>query len=272
MTTPNSLPRQRERRRSKRNKTVSSSVAALGAAAYLGLQISRLFSPDVIPEDYVEPIDKPVVMQVNDEVTNEVLEDITYIEGETEDALPETISTYDEFERYFYRDGLWDADLLEKYFSLENLDSFKYLDEIGIIVYTAHRLDVDPALLLAIRQAEGGEAGKEFGILPEAMSEEMRQRYYDDRGIYEPNGAWREYIVRFPGDELEKQATWCAWTIRKNKERYRQAGGNPDNIEGFIDFLGDRYAPARAENDPHGLNQYWEGNVLRLLHQYSAVY
>lgn len=268
MVVINSLPRERERRK---RKLIGKSVAALGIAAYFGLQISRLFSPDSAPpEDYMEDF-RPVVAVAAEEINNTQEEMPVYLESEIEDLF-ETMSTYDDFERHFYNDNSWNIDLLERYFPLENLDDFKYPDEIGIIVYTAWRLNVNPALLLAIRQAESGGSGREFGILPEAMSEEMRRRYYDDKGIYEPNGMWREYIERFPGDELEKQATWCAWTIIKNQERYRSSGENPDNIEGFINFLGDRYAPIGAENDSCGLNRYWEDNVLRFLRKYSTIY
>jgi len=40
----------------------------------------------------------------------------------------------------------------------------------------------------------------------------------------------------------------------KNRERW---DGNSD----FIDFLGNRYCPVGANNDPTGLNKNWKQNV-----------
>ena len=40
---------------------------------------------------------------------------------------------------------------------------------------------------------------------------------------------------------------------------------NWDGKKDFIKFLGSRYAPIGAKNDPHGLNKNWVGNVHAIL-------
>ncbi len=82
-------------------------------------------------------------------------------------------------------------------------------------------------ILLGINRAEGNVKGREFGIMnPEA-------------------------------DNLDKQAGWCAASIVKSRARWVKAGKPED----FITFMGRRYCPVGAENDPDGLNVNWVGNV-----------
>jgi len=85
------------------------------------------------------------------------------------------------------------------------------------------------ALMLAIREAEKGRAGLEFGVL-------------HPRAIY---------------TDLRTQAAWCAGTIRANFTRFK----NQEQYADYIDFLGSRYAPLGADNDPENLNRHWPGNV-----------
>lgn len=84
------------------------------------------------------------------------------------------------------------------------------------------------SLLFAIRKAEHGGPGVEFGVLnPKAK-----------------------------GTNLRTQAGWAAATIMKNRSRH-----NPKKDGNFIKYLGARYAPKGAENDPKGLNANWIDNV-----------
>lgn len=78
-------------------------------------------------------------------------------------------------------------------------------------------------ILLAIRKAENGRAGCEFGV--------------------KNPKAW--------DTDLDTQAGWASATIVKNRGRW---DGNGD----FIDFLADRYCP--IECDPVG-NKNWKRNV-----------
>jgi len=92
----------------------------------------------------------------------------------------------------------------------------------------------DPVLfciVFAIRNAENGRRGLEFGV--------MHPRAKD-----QPNS-------------LRVQAGWCAATVYKNYHRWLKSESKLD----FIEFLGSRYCPVGAENDPDKLNQYWITNV-----------
>jgi hypothetical protein len=89
------------------------------------------------------------------------------------------------------------------------------------------------ALLFAIRKTENGGPGVEFGVLhPKAK-----------------------------GTNLRTQAGWAAATIIKNRGRH---DANKDGD--FVSFLGSRYAPKNAENDPQGLNANWIKNAT---HHYN---
>lgn len=82
----------------------------------------------------------------------------------------------------------------------------------------------DYLLLLAIRKAENGRAGLEFGIMnPKA-------------------------------NNLDKQAGWAAATIVKHHKRF----GDEKVTAEFIDSLANRYCPAAV--DPEG-NRNWKKNV-----------
>ncbi len=87
--------------------------------------------------------------------------------------------------------------------------------------------DADLRLLFAIRRAELGGPGREFGI--------MNSKAHN----------------------LDLQAAWCACTIRNHRLRHADHNCGLD----FIACLGRRYAPIGAANDPDGLNKNWESNV-----------
>jgi hypothetical protein len=124
---------------------------------------------------------------------------------------------------------------------LRNLNHFSFPEELPVILEVARRYfpenefyPVNPyALLLAIREAERGRKGFEFGI------------------------------VAVKGTDLRTQAEWACATVKKNFERFR-ASGEKD----FIAFLGKRWAPIGAENDPKGLNRFWADNVRFFYHKY----
>ena len=87
----------------------------------------------------------------------------------------------------------------------------------------------DFIILLAIRKAENGRAGCEFGI--------------------KHPKAW--------DTTLDKQAGWAAATVVKNRTRWYDSGACHE--VDFITFLADRYCPKSA--DPEG-NKHWKKNVL----------
>ena len=89
-------------------------------------------------------------------------------------------------------------------------------------------------VVAAIRYAENGGAGKEYGILSKRV-----------------------------GPTYRSQAGWCAATVQKNWDRYLTAGGDSSDINAYIKYLGARYCPVGADNDPGGLNVHWVTNVTK---------
>lgn len=99
--------------------------------------------------------------------------------------------------------------------------------EVTEIQDACYRNNLEPQLvpiMYAIRKAENGRPGLEFGIMnPEA-------------------------------DTYSKQAGWAVCTVQKNYDRWLKDNQDKE----YIDYLGDRYCP--AEVDPEG-NVNWKKNV-----------
>jgi len=97
-------------------------------------------------------------------------------------------------------------------------------------------------VVYAIRRSENGGPGREFGILVKGV------------------------------DTYRQQAGWCAATVRKNYERWlKTKPADPMNIPVFIVFLGSKYCPVGASNDPTGLNKNWVGNVTDWYEVYRGI-
>ena len=78
---------------------------------------------------------------------------------------------------------------------------------------------------------------------------------------YAENGKTYQYGIihkRCPKG-YRHQAGWCAATVQKNWDRWVKAGKRGE----FVVFLGNRYCPVGADNDPNGLNKHWIGNVRK---------
>ena len=89
-------------------------------------------------------------------------------------------------------------------------------DEYKTIMAAASRngcLGDNALILFAIRKAENGPPGLEFGILYRA------------------------------GTDLDTQAGWAAGTIIKNRARWKDADEELFGYKGFIFFLGTQYCP-----------------------------
>jgi hypothetical protein len=97
-------------------------------------------------------------------------------------------------------------------------------------------------ILFAIRTAENGRPGIEFGVL-------------HPRAVDKPNS-------------LRVQAGWCAATVSKNHKRWLASKQDVD----FITFLGNRYCPVGADNDPTGLNKHWVRNVRKITERNLRVH
>ena len=113
-------------------------------------------------------------------------------------------------------------------------------EERRIIERTAERAAIDPAFLQALRRAENGGPGREFGVLS------------------------------VPAPTYHEQARVAAESIRRNVERFAERGGQAvDPATGrytpdFIAFFSSRYAPVGVGNDPSGLNRHHARSLLRL--------
>ena len=108
----------------------------------------------------------------------------------------------------------------------------------------AVRVNIRPELrtklapyVAAIRYAENGRAGREYGILHPRVDPTYRS-----------------------------QAGWCAATVQKNYDRWVKAGRKGE----FVTFLGGRYCPVGAKNDPNGLNKHWIKNVKKFQKRFAS--
>lgn len=110
-------------------------------------------------------------------------------------------------------------------------------EEQAVILQTAASVGVPATFLAAIRIAENGGPGKQFGVLSERA------------------------------DTYEAQAHVAALSIRNNAYRYvlRFKEWPVDSTgllsDAFIKFMAARWAPVGATNDPRALNEHWPTNV-----------
>jgi len=112
----------------------------------------------------------------------------------------------------------------------------KLLQELPVIKRAAERNNCrgdDFLILLAIRKAENGRPGREFGILnPDCL----------------------EQIAKRPQSSLDIQAGWAAATVINNRRRWLDASRPGD----FIEFLAERYCPPSIDSEG---NENWKRNV-----------
>ena len=109
-------------------------------------------------------------------------------------------------------------------------------DAIVVNIRPELRKELAP-IVAAIRYAENGGKGKEYGILHPRVKPTYRS-----------------------------QAGWCAATVQKNYDRWVKAGRKGD----YLVFLSKRYCPVGADNDPNGLNHHWLGNVRKLRKRFTT--
>ena len=120
----------------------------------------------------------------------------------------------------------------------------KFEDAIRVNIRAELRAELAP-IVAAIRHAENGRAGREYGVLGDAIRRDMVRR----------------------GDTYRPQAGWCAATVQKTYDRWVRAG----RPGAFIAYLGKRYCPIGADNDPQGLNRHWVKNVTAWRQKISGV-
>ena len=93
-------------------------------------------------------------------------------------------------------------------------------------------------IVAAIRYAENGRAGREYGILHPRVDPTYRS-----------------------------QAGWCAATVQKNWDRWHKAGAKGE----FITFLGGRYCPLDDPRDKDKLNRHWIPNVNKFKKRFAIT-
>jgi len=102
-----------------------------------------------------------------------------------------------------------------------------FVDAIEVNVRPECRDRLAP-IVAAIRYAENGGRGREYGILHPRVKPTYRS-----------------------------QAGWCAATVQKNYDRWKKAGSKGE----FIAYLGAKYCPVDDPRDKEGLNRHWVRNV-----------
>lgn len=118
--------------------------------------------------------------------------------------------------------------------------------EQAAIIAMAEGYDVPATFLAAIRIAEDGRAGREFGVLslrPATSPLDMK-----DAKVY------------------GRQLRACASSVANNIGRFGDAAFGPDGYltMAFIQAMAARWAPPNADNDPTHLNENWPRNVARV--------
>ena len=110
-----------------------------------------------------------------------------------------------------------------------------FQDAIEVNIRPELRAELAP-IVAAIRYAENGGKGKEYGILHPRVKPTYRS-----------------------------QAGWCAATVQKHYDRWVKAGRKGE----FVVSLGARYCPIGADNDPDNLNRHWIGNVKKFQRKFK---
>jgi hypothetical protein len=155
-----------------------------------------------------------------------------------------------------------------------HLERFSFPEEIPTIMKIAEEYfskgdieyPVNPyALLFAIREAEKGRKGFEFGIISAKNTDLETQCRYACETIINNVKRFYQYLQEGERSALSER--------REDELCSRSVEGKPGfplKYNDFITFLGSRYAPAGADNDPHNLNSHWVRNVKFFYNQFTG--
>lgn len=111
--------------------------------------------------------------------------------------------------------------------------------EKPLIRVAAARRNLDPAFIMAIREAENGGPGIEFGVEPPGSYD-----YAGQLAVTVATVAHR--LESYPGNPLARNA---------NQQIVYNAR--------FLAYFASIWAPVGATNDPHGLNANWLENCTK---------
>jgi hypothetical protein len=124
-----------------------------------------------------------------------------------------------------------------------------WAEETSEIKRVSERYGVDPCFVAAIRKAENGGEGREFGVLSVEAPSYARQ-------LAVTCGSTRNSLVRFGAYPFEVIRT----DQRNNRLVYNRQ---------FVRHFQERWAPEGVSNDPTDLNKNWYSNVLRFYHRFA---
>jgi len=120
--------------------------------------------------------------------------------------------------------------------------------EQAAILALASKYGVDPAAVAALRIAENGRPGREFGVLSVQTGGDPTKPPTD------------------PGSTFYAQCTVACQSLKSQVQRQRAAGAETFDSAGrltyeFWEAWQKRWAPIGAQNDPSGLNRNWLANA-----------
>lgn len=116
--------------------------------------------------------------------------------------------------------------------------------ELPLIKLQSDKHKVDWAFIAAIRQAENGQTGREFGVLDGVSSS-----YDEQLAVTCTTVAHR--LETYPANPL----TRCYSPDKHSRVRYTQS---------FITYFSSIWSPVGVENDPNGLNKHWLKNATNV--------
>lgn len=122
--------------------------------------------------------------------------------------------------------------------------------EWPVIEAISHLVNVDACFIGAIRRAENGASGREFGILA------VRAPTFDDQCR-----ACCHTIARYLSEYGRNPLQFVTSPTLTDPVTHVYASRRVLYATPFIEYVSGRYAPSGAGNDPHNLNANWIANV-----------
>lgn len=126
-----------------------------------------------------------------------------------------------------------------------------WLEEVQAIAAAAAKYNVDPLLIMAIRRAEHGGPGREFGVVSEPAPSYALQLAVCCESV-------RNALTGYPGNPLCRSVR----TTLISRVIYTTA---------FLSYFTDRYCPINADNDPTNLNRNYSHNVRAIYHDLISL-
>lgn len=123
----------------------------------------------------------------------------------------------------------------------------EFKEEYPVIIKAAQRNGIEPhhherlAMLFAIRRAENGGHGKQFGVLAKNAGAKKGETFLQS---------------------LDRQAGHASVGVLNGEKRHQEHIASGGTM-GFVEHFGKRWAPQGVANDPTNLNKHWVKNVTK---------